>query len=623
LGGKDSTRTLNELSGLKKIEFGRTDPHGLEWDGVVVTKVRDQALKLGVQPGWKIYMVDNQVVKSSDEVWGRLQEARWEWRSCNVHFITNIKAIRAEQAMTRERQIQFEVERLAKLPFQSSADDKHLEQLKEEFTFQGSIDLVEDRAITVVQLQRVITWVKAKCHRWRDTTPDSSTAGKKLDLGFMDMYHLHHWLIEPATKEKNCSMVELLTSQQQTASWCCIVWWGCRFEDLRKCLKQELQTRSLPADITYFWLGAFANRPHSPSDTSGADPRATCFHKALLAARFKTFLVLDKKEEHTGPALTYKRLWCDYEMLLCFNDAPANLVLDIAICDENQRPAVITMGLTPDEANLDLANAKDEKNAAAGFKAKADREKSLDLIYVERALATRVETALTTVPYDRTRLLNIIAGRELALPPLEKCPSYVEANQKIVSRCMLVFWRRVMAGASADNDTLRLQTQLVDAIRSDTSLQSLDLSLAFMVPGGDEKLPLLSRCFPPNLRSLKLDLRELGLTNDGITTLVNSLPRDLEELKLDLGRNDQIDNFGIEAMVNRLPPKVHIMSLGLEGTSVSPEMQAKRESLEGIKQFIQEENEKGNTCIIYSLCPSANRRMIPQTTKCKVFPPEK
>merc|ERR1712232_262010 len=172
-----------------------------------------------------------------------------------------------------------------------------------------------------------ITWVRAKCHRWRDTTPDSQTAGKKLDLGFMDLYHLYHWLITPATKEKNCSMMELLTSQQQTASWCCIVWWGCRVEDLRKCLKQELTTRSLPGDITYFWLGAFANRPHSPSDTSAADPRATCFHKALSAARFKTFLVLDKKEEHAGPALTYKRLWCDYEMLICFNDAPANLVL--------------------------------------------------------------------------------------------------------------------------------------------------------------------------------------------------------------------------------------------------------------------------------------------------------
>ena len=51
LGGKETTKTLSEISGLKRIEFGRTTGHGLEWEGVVVTKVKDQALKLGVKPG--------------------------------------------------------------------------------------------------------------------------------------------------------------------------------------------------------------------------------------------------------------------------------------------------------------------------------------------------------------------------------------------------------------------------------------------------------------------------------------------------------------------------------------------------------------------------------------------
>jgi hypothetical protein len=463
-------------------------------------------------------------------------------------------------------------------------------------------------------------------------------------------------------------MFELLTSQAQPASWVCFYWYGCRVADLRSCLKQELNTRKLPADITYFWLSPFAHRPHAgnvdtkaldniPKETTasksipadpgydpnvrerpnvpittfgpqaGAASEAASYHKALTASKSKMLMVLDKKEDLMGPALTFKRLWCVYEMITCFNHAGPNFTLDIGIIDDNQRAAIITMGLTQEEQEIDLANAKDEKNAAAGWKAKADREKALDYIYVEKALATKVEAATTVAAADRTRLLNLIAEQPVNQAPLEKHAKYKEANDRIISRCMLVFWRRVMSGASADNDILKLQTSLVDAIRNDQSLTYLDLSLAFMVPGGDEKLPLLTRCFPQSLKILKLDLRELGLMNDSLKVLMDGLPRDLEELKLDLGRNDQIDNFGIEAMLNRLPPKVVQLRLVLEGTGVSPEMQAKRESLDGLKQFIQEENEKGNTCIMYSLIPSKDQngkgRMIPQTTKCKVFPPEK
>ena len=61
-----------------------------------------------------------------------------------MHFITNMKAINAEKAVMQQKIIQFKVERMAKLPFQSNADPTHLEQLKEEFTLQATIDLVED-----------------------------------------------------------------------------------------------------------------------------------------------------------------------------------------------------------------------------------------------------------------------------------------------------------------------------------------------------------------------------------------------------------------------------------------------------------------------------------------------
>jgi len=172
--------------------------YGLTYDGQIVTSVQEQARRLGVKPGWKIEMVDDKVVKSSDEIWARLQEAKWQWRSCYVWFLTDVTQIKAEQAAKRVAEVKAEAERLAKLPFADSQDATHLEQIREFIPFQGYIDHREDRAITMSQLKMVMNWTKDHCHRWRDADPPelSRTSRKHLNMSFMNTYHLNHWLIK-------------------------------------------------------------------------------------------------------------------------------------------------------------------------------------------------------------------------------------------------------------------------------------------------------------------------------------------------------------------------------------------------------------------------------------------
>ena len=53
-------------------------------------------------------------------------------RNVNVVFFTDYRAIRMEEKIKEEEEERREAERLAKLPFASTSDEKHLEQLKQE-----------------------------------------------------------------------------------------------------------------------------------------------------------------------------------------------------------------------------------------------------------------------------------------------------------------------------------------------------------------------------------------------------------------------------------------------------------------------------------------------------------
>jgi len=601
------------LPSLTRLEFGHAcGDHGLYWDGTLVVKVAAQAMKLGVRPGWKIHMIDGHAVHDGNDIWMRLQEAKWQWRSCYVSFVTDTTFIRAERSMCRLAAIKAEEERKNLLPFEGNHDQKHLQQIAEEFTFQGYIERPEERAITYEQLQHLVRWSKDHCHRWRDPLPleESRTSGMKLNLDFMTIFHLHHWLVKPATKDKACSMVELITGQKQTPAWCVIHWWGERVSDFMRCLECQVNVRSLPRS-TSFWVSAFAIRPHLASDDS-VDPVKTRFVRAVGAAQSRVLLMLDVKKEHSGPCTALNRLWCAYELASCADNP--NITLDVVMV-QGSKSALLMQGFNDEEQVLE------SRNPGSGFRAKTEREKAFSLEIVERSLDTKIQCAQATDHVDRTRVLNCLAGRELQLPPLEDHDSYHRANKRISALLALAFWRRVIVAAGNEAVSTRLQQRMADAIRNDVWRSSMDVCMAFCVANGpEEKLALLIKALPPNLRELRLDLSGLDIVNESMAPLAAALPRELEDLHLNLSHNPQIDNHGLTSFINALPPRQRGVNIALGNTSVSQEFQERRDSLDGLRQQIMYEAQKGSVCLTLNLSPSPSpeRRMHVSTSRTKI-----
>ncbi|CAE8603026.1 unnamed protein product, partial [Polarella glacialis] len=105
-GGPTPRRSQSALqfkpSALLKLEFRfSSGGHGLSWHGLIISEVRGQAKTLGVMPGWKLFSIDGNLVKDSQDAWSRLQEAQWQWRTTAVTFVTDFRAIRVEEHMIR------------------------------------------------------------------------------------------------------------------------------------------------------------------------------------------------------------------------------------------------------------------------------------------------------------------------------------------------------------------------------------------------------------------------------------------------------------------------------------------------------------------------------------------
>mmetsp|Transcript_117849 Transcript_117849/g.334137 ORF Transcript_117849/g.334137 Transcript_117849/m.334137 type:complete len:645 (-) Transcript_117849:84-2018(-) len=600
------------LKSLRKFEFGHAAPggHGLSWEDTIVTSAQGQARKLGVIPGWKIHMVDGHQVGSSEDVWIRLQDAKWQWRSCTVWFVTDLKSIRAEQAQQRARRMVEDEQRLARLPFEGTQDLTHLQQVRGHFKFQGYIDRVEDRSIALDQLKQVVHWASLHCHRWRD-----KATRQKLHIDNICFHHINDWLIKPATKQKDSAFTEMLTAQKQPPAWFVIHWWGEKVVDFMNCLELHTATRQLPGTTAY-WIGAFANRQHSFQDDLSEDLRKTAYFKAMQAAKFHAIMTLEPKVEQTkdgvvhvqGPASSFSRCWCNIEACMCCYDLPVGVdpILDLAATHAS-KAVLITGGLTEKEEALERSDP------GAGYRSKMEREKGFGVDVIRAGLSISIEGGQTTDPKDRTRILNAIAKRDPALPPIEDHELYLKVNRRLSALIAMTVWRRVMAGSSEYS----LQVMLADALKHDIWDDTLELSLAYCV-GVTERMPFVMRSLHQHLLHLTLDFKGMGLDDGIMKDLAAGLPPDLEELHIDLSQNPEITNVGIANFEKNLPLKLKSVSVRLAGTGTAKEFQDKSDTLEGIRKAIFDEAQKGNLCTTVNLNPSPNRRMAFQTERSKV-----
>lgn len=569
----------------------------MEWDGLIVSSVTGQARQLGVQVGWKIYMIDGLLMKDAQEAWQKLQDAQWQWRVTTIVFVTDFRAIRAEQKLVAWEEAKAEEERLAKLPFSNPHDEKHLAQIKQEFTFQGYINNVEDRGSTMAQLQRVVNFSTERCHRWRDQAPNSVSrnSGRKLHINFMNWCHIYDWLAIPAGKPKDCSLVEMMTDQPQPPKYYLLHWWGDLMLNVIKCMKTHMEIRSLAEDTVY-WIACFANRPHSSQDNILLNQKETCFFKAMSASNFNIMLAIDPQTEFTPTGTCFSRLWCCYEWSHCLDEP--NTVLDIVQCPNGAvKASLVTERLTSEEKD------QENVNKTSGYKSKMDREKHFSLQLMEVALNLDVASLQITDPVERRKILNSIAQRELGEEVLDKHELYDKMSIRIRSLCAMTFWRRTMTGSVSDSDLHRVQGKLMEILRNDIWARRLVMDLAF-TKDGPEKLKLLATGFPPGLLELKLDLRELELINENMPGLANALPKDLEDLTIDLRGNELMHNIGIEDLMAKLPSKLRNLNLDLKKTDVSKEFQALQDNLFGLKKHIADEAAKADRCTVYSLEPA-------------------
>jgi len=348
-------------------------------------------------------------------------------------------------------------------------------------------------------------------------------------------------------------------------------------------------------------------------DDVGTNPEQTCYYRAMKQAKFKVLLVLDSKTDHSGPATPFKRAWCGYEMSMSLGQDDNATVMDVATC-EGLRPTLITHGLTKSEEANELTNP------GSGYRVKAEREKGFSLEIVGLALNVSVQNGLTLRPKDKQRILNSIAQRELTLPPDLKHENYNRYNQRLRAMLALGFWRRVMTGSGEQSETQALQQKMAQAIKEDGWRSSLDISMAYMSGSDiDEKVAMLAKNLPINLKHLTLDLQGCDIHNDTLGVLALSLPRGLETLNLNFSHNPKIENIGVESMIVKLPPYLNRMGMDLNGCSTTKELDEKRNNLEDLKQHIIDEAEKGNWCSYVNLCPSPTGRMITNTHKFKTM----
>lgn len=533
------SKPKSSVSGsLLTIEFDPGD-HGLLMEGTRVVCARKPASTLGVGEGWFVTKVENEAVQTGAEVECLLQKVRRSFRKYTIEF--------QKPNVSGEYPLMY----FNDMP-------KYIEALRQEFKFQASISGPENQATTISQLQRVVSFATTHCHTWCDQS------GANLSLKAITCQHLLDWVIKPSTKERNCSMVELLAAEAQPASWYVSHSWGERFSDLSRSIECHGNTRKVSRNCGY-WLAAFALPQHSGDQDPVSDPTNSALWRAMRRTGYRMLLVTGEQLREAGAGSPFRRLWCIFEMSMCLGQATA--CLDVAASSEGV-VHLLTMTRTEEEVKMD------HETPASGSKRWFERCRNFPLVVIKDALALDVGEAQSSKQHDRRLLLNCFAGRDQEEDPPEKNDRYLEQlNVKLRAFLALAFWRRVNLPRSTDEDTQfwAMKEMASKMLEKDTMRSRLSLSLA----GCDDQqeaakaLARLASSFPPMLRELHLDLAKTGATDSCMEGLIRQFPRHLDQISLNLTECPGITDRSMVMLWHRVPPNLKGLDLGLRGSGLS------------------------------------------------------
>lgn len=422
-------------------------------------------------------------------------------------------------------------------------DPAYIEQLSEVFPFCGYIEGAEHRGITHFQLQRVITYAVENCGAWRDLSSLSDTAGQQLSSEIMNLHHLNDWLIRPATRDHDCSCVELLTGDVQTPDWFVSHWWGEKIVEFLDCLNAHINTRCLKAHAV-LWVCAYANRQHSLDEDMNvsSDPRDSSFFKAMKLAQGLILILDSETTSGTGPATPFKRIWCAFEVSMAI--LHLKKPIDIVACQQNifgydeVEVGVLTEGLTAHEEEFD------SKNRGWGYRGKVKRESGFPADIVNTGLDIAVESADASFEIDRVRILNCIAGCDsLEEKPLTYHENYRKVNSQLRSYFALAIWFQAIQSELIDVE------RLADAVLADEWRTSLVMNFGFCTKMDDAHLAVLSRSITRQLHFLELHLWMCqSISNLGLEVLSKALPDTLETLVLNFQMCVNVGSNGVASI---------------------------------------------------------------------------
>jgi hypothetical protein len=260
------------------------------------------------------------------------------------------------------------------------------------------------RGISLRQLKNIFPRARALCvsEGWPSYSPQSgSWDGAPIEPDNLNLYELVHYYIEPQTKERKCSMVELIADGPQPPDYFVSHWWGESQAHFIACLEQYVTDHGhLGVDEdTYFWVCAYANNQHELGAELDGDVRSSPFVRAIALADGMVTIA-----DGEGAVLT--RAWCAYESFEATVRSSSAFTHDIYTAKPftHEGARFVAAGLVNGLAASDYVKG-------AGFsRLKANREAHFPPLLVGKAAAFDLREAEASRREDLLAIMHAVGG---------------------------------------------------------------------------------------------------------------------------------------------------------------------------------------------------------------------
>ena len=115
-----------------------------------------------------------------------------------------------------------------------------------------TVPLVEHRGMTVFQIGDIMRHIRRRCNRegW------TNILNLKLEHDTVTLYDATRFIIRPATYERSCSYMELVSRKAQIPGWYVCHWWGEPVKHFLDCLNAHCDDRNLNRAEKPYWICA-------------------------------------------------------------------------------------------------------------------------------------------------------------------------------------------------------------------------------------------------------------------------------------------------------------------------------------------------------------------------------